>query len=385
MGIGKLKKLLATGSLVLASSLGAMTPDNTPSKENSVETVQKTSGISSSRIINKAGSPIFVNLFQDQLQIMANTDIGAAILKDLPREVNFIIAPTPMYAEEAGFWDGENCTIYDDTLIASSGGAPALIAHEIRHAIQGYKYAKDYLQMPTEQQIVYGKIIEIETRLQDALMKEELYKKNCPMTRSYGFATADWMDYRRIKMEIAKKNPQLSPDQVERMAKTQFVVDTWQGNYQKEGYEQREGVRTFKDWIQTYNENCLKRANRRCLSVRPKPDITVNENLVKRHHEIMQEFIERMGIDVPADFFDDLKHDKSLMVIRNPQELAIIGKHFDKELKMVIMPRDNFIQVGGIVVAKDNSTLMFAPEKREEFKKEIQKKLLNHQTKRGSR
>ena len=39
---------------------------------------------------------------------------------------------------------------------------------------------------------------------------------------------------------------------------------------------------------------------------------------------------------------------------------------------MVVIPRDNFVQAGGIVLAKDNSTVMFSPEKKMEFKKEIQ-------------
>ena len=214
-------------------------------------------------------------------------------------------------------------------------------------------------------------MMEIETRLQDALMKEELYNQNAPATRTYEFATADWMDFRRIKAEISKKNPNLSANQVERMAKTQFVVDTWEGNHQRREYDQKPGVRTFKDWIQVYNKNALRIANQRCWANVPPPDLTVDEGLVKRHHEIMQEFVDRMGIDAPASYFYDLRHDKTLRVIRDSQELAAIGKHFEKDLKMVVMPRDDFVQVGGIVVAKDNSTAMFSPEKRKEFEKEI--------------
>ena len=373
MAMNGFKKILATTSFAAVSAFGAMGADNAPSESAKVETIQKLQDAASSRIINKAGSPIFAQLFQDQLKIMANTKIGAALLKELPEGVNYVIAPTPEYAEEeAGFWDGQNCTVYDDTLLSANPGKAVLIAHESRHAIQGHKYDKDYQHMPAEQQIAYFKMMEVETRLQDALMKEELYNQNAPATRTYEFATADWMDFRRIKAGIAKKNPNLTADQVERRAKTQFVVDTWEGNHQKKEYDQRPGVRTFKDWIQLYNKNALRIANRRCWATVPPPDLTVDESLIKRHHEIMQEFIDRMGIDVPSDYFDDLRHDKTLRVIRDPQELAAIGKHFEKDLKMVVMPRDSFVQVGGIVVAKDNSTVMFSPEKRTEFEKEIQ-------------
>ena len=248
------------------------------------------------------------------------------------------------------------------------------------------KYAKDYVYMPTEQQIAYEKMIEVETRLQDVLMKEELYAQNAPATRSYTFATADWMDYRRIKANIAQANPNLSADQVERMAKTQFVMDTWQGNYQKKEYDQQDRTRSFTDWIRTYNEHSLTLTNpKRCWAIRPLPDMTVDESLIEKHRKNAQEFISRMGVDVPPDFFDDLKYDKSLRVVRNPQELAIISKHFGRELKMAIMPRDDFVRVGGMVVAKDNSTLIFDPKKRKELEKEIQETVLVNQARQTSR
>ena len=384
MAMKGLKKSLAMGSFALASAFMPMSSQDAGRQQEKVQAVQKFREIASSRIINNAGSPVFTKMFQEQLGVMGQTKVGAAVLRDLPDDINYIIAPAPEYAEEAGFWDGKNCTIYDDTLLSVSGGA-LLIAHETRHGIQGHQYDKDYTQMPTEQQIAYAKMMEVETRLQDVLMKEELYQQGRPNTRTYEFATADWLDYRKIKGEIAKNNPNLPASKVERMARTQFVVDTWEGNHQKEGYDQSGHLRTLKSWVQVYNEKSLQLSNRRCMNVRPVPDMTVDENLVKRHHEIMQEFIGRMGIDVPSDYFDDLRHDKSLKIIRNPQELATIGKYLDKELKLAIMPRDDFVRIGGIVVGKDNSTMMFTPEQRKELEKEIQKTSLGNKIKQAER
>ena len=373
------KKTLAMGSFAVATALGAVPVQKEPSQLDKVQAVQKFRDVASTGIINQTGDPTFKMLFQNQLQIMAQTKIGAAVLNDLPKDVNYIIAEKPEYAEEAGYWDGENCTIYDDTLLSGTCGAASLIAHETRHAIQGHKYAKDYEHMPTEQQIAYSKMTEIETRLQDVLMKEELYQQNAVGTRSFEFASSDWVDYRRLKESIGRENPNLSADQVERMARTQFVIDSWQGNHQKGIYDQRMGGRTLKEWTRTYNENSLRSANKRCLAMRPVPDLSVDESKVQRHHEIMQEFIARMGIDVSPDYFDDLSQDKSLHVVHNPQELAVIGKHFGKELKSVVMPRDDFVRVGGIAIGKDNSTVMFGPDYRKEFEKEIQSVAAAHQ------
>ena len=375
-----LKKTLAVGSFASNSTFGTMTSHQESSQTTEIEVSSKCQEVISSRIINQTDENLLTKIFQDRFETMTKTKIGAAVLKELPGNVNYIIARMPMDAEEAGYWDGKNCTIYDDTILSSIGGSPALIAHETRHAIQGIKYAQDYVHMPTEQQIAYEKMIEVETRLQDVLMKEELYAQNAPGTRSYTFATADWTDYRRIKTNIAKVNPNLSADQVERMAKTQFVMDTWQGNYQKKEYDQQDRTRSFTDWIRTYNEHSLQLTNpKRCWAIRPLPDMTVDESLTEKHHKNAQEFISRMGVDVPTDFFDDLKYDKSLRVVRNPQELAIISKHFGRELKMAIIPRDDFVRVGGMVVSKDNSTLIFDPKKRKELEKEIQETALVNQ------
>ncbi|MBR6411806.1 MAG: hypothetical protein IKS41_01430 [Alphaproteobacteria bacterium] len=380
------KKVLAMSSFAVMSAAGAAPTPTEPQQMDKVQAVQRFRDIVSGNIINRAGDPTFKLLFQDQLQMMAQTEIGAALLRELPKDVNYVIAEKPEYSREAGFWDGKNCVIYDDTLLSASCFGAGLIAHETRHAIQGYKYGKDYEHMPTEQQIVFSKMMEVEARLQDVLISEELYQKNPSRARSLGATTADWRDYRRLKENIGKENPNLSADQVERMARTQFVIDTWQGNYQKGIYDQRDDARTFKDWTKTYNSGALRNTNGyRCWAQNPYPDTTVDKNLVQRHHEIMQEFIKRMGIDVPPDFFDDLRNDKSLSVIKDPQKLAAIGKHFGKELKMVVMPRDDFVPVGGLVVAKDNSTLMFTPEKRREFEKEIRGITLANQSQQASR
>ena len=387
MAMNGLKKTLAMGSFAVVTAFGAVPVQDKSTQLDKVQAVQKFQDVVSSRIINQTGEPTFKMLFQDQLKMMAQTKVGAAILNDLPKDVNYVIVERPEYEDKiAGFWDGKNCAIYDDTLISASCFGAVMIAHETRHAIQGYKYAKDYEHMPVEQYVAYSKMMEIETRLQDVLISEELYQKNPLRARSLEGTTTDLQDYRRLKESIRRKNPNLSADQVERMAKTQFVVDSWQGNHQKGIYEQQGGARSFKDWIGTYDSGALQSINyKRCWAMRPVSDLNVDENLIKRHHEIMQEFIGRMGIDVPSDFFDDLKHDNSFNVIRNPQELAIIGKHFGKELKMVIIPRDKFVPVGGLIVAKDNSTVMFTPDKRKEFEKEIQNISLKNQVQQAVR
>ena len=64
-----------------------------------------------------------------------------------------------------------------------------------------------------------------------------------------------------------------------------------------------------------------------------------------------------MGIDVSADYFDTLEHDKSLQVIRDPKQLEAISQHFGHKLQCLIVPRDEFVQVGGLAVHQDNSTV----------------------------
>ena len=371
-----LKKIFAMSSFAAASAFAPMSahgPVPEPVAQVArVDAVQKFREIASRRVINATDNPTFLQLFNSQLQIMAQTETGAAVLRDLPDDVNFIIQAKPENATEAGYWDGENCTIYDETLISTTASPATLIGHEARHGIQGRKYDKDYVQMPTEQQIIYNKMIEVETRLQDVLMKEELYQKNALGTRTYEFATEDFVDYMNLKASIQKENPTLSPKQLAQKARTQFVIDTWQGNYQKGIYRQEEGGRTFKNWLTTYNQNALYHANKRCLLMRPVPDLTVDEGKTARHYEIMQEFIQRMGIDVSPDFFDTLDQDKSLRVIRDPKALAGIQKHFDKDVKLIVMPRDDFINMGGIMVGKDNSTFIFPLDTRKQIEREAQ-------------
>ena len=384
MGIKGFKKALAMGSFALAS-IGPMSLNNAQPQTNRTDAVQLFREIASSRVINETGNPTFSQLFNSQLQIMAQTEVGASILRDLPSDVNFAIRERPEYAEEAGYWDGQNCVIYDDVLLSATASPATLIGHEARHAIQGYKYDKDYVQMPTEQQIIHNKMMEIETRLQDVLMKEELFQKNAVGTRDYEFATDDWLDYRRLKASIQKENPTLPASKIDRMARTQFVVDSWQGNYQRKIYDQRDDGRTFKAWLSSYNSRALLGANKRCLLTRPVPDLTVDESKVGRHHEIMQEYIARMGIDVAPDFFDTLEQDKSLRVIRDPKVLAGLQKHFDKEVKLVVMPRDDFVPTGGIMVGKDNSTFIFIPETGKQIEQEIQTTNLGVRAKQAER
>lgn len=363
----RLKKIIALSTFLTASALHPNpVPSQTAENKPSIQEIDL-----SRRILNTTSDPTFIELFKRQLEIASQTKIGASILENVPKDVKYIIVEKPENIEDAAFWDGENCTIYDDTLISPTCGPSTLIVHEALHAIQHSKYAQEYSLMPTEQRIIFEKINETETRLNDVLMKEELYNKKVSGSELYEFRSDDWMDYRRLREKIGKENPRLSKKQIEKMTRTQFVIDTWQGNYKKDTYSPINSFRSFRGWLSTYNAKSLQLSNRRCLLARPVPDLTVDESKVARHHEIMQEYIQRMDIDVPADFFDTLNQDKSLIVIRDPKILASFGKYFDKKLKLMVMPRDDFVKIGGIVVCQDNSTCMFSPEKRDIFKKEI--------------
>ncbi|MDY6408009.1 MAG: hypothetical protein SPL08_04860 [Pseudomonadota bacterium] len=382
----RLKQILSMGSIAVASALAPISVQNGDGRSAQAQVTQKCQEIATSQIVNETGDDTYTSMLKDQFQLMAKNTVGANVLRDLPNTIKFIIRETPDYAEAAGLWDGQNCAIYDDTLLSGcSGTASVLIAHEGRHAIQDTLYAKDYTHMPTEQQIIYNKMMEIETRLQDVLMKEDFYQRNFGPARQEEMLTADWMDYRRLKASIQQDNPKLPISKIERMARTQFVIDSWQGNYHRQIYDQSHDNRTFRNWTMVYNEKALQNANKRCLMVRPVPDLTVDEAKVSRHHQIMQDFIGRMGIDVPPDFFDDLSQDKSMRVMRHPEELAVVGKYFEKDLKLVVMPKDDFVRVGGIAIGRDNSTVMFGPEQRRKFEQEIQNSSLKWQARQGER
>lgn len=375
----RLKKKLAMGSLAAVSMFYPM-----ENKAQASETTQQSPKIEfhqntakALKIINESDEG-FKDLLTSQLDQLRQTDIGKDLLKNCPQKMNLIIKEKPEGIDVGGYFDGQDCIIYDDTLL--SMGAGILLAHEMRHAIQDSQYQKDYQNMPTEQVIVYNKIIELETRLQDVLLKEEMMKKKIGGFKTPEFKTPDLKDYLRLKQKITLGNPNLSEAQIDKMTRTQFVVDTWQNN-QRDIYDSTDAPRSLKGWTKTYNAQAIQQANNRNLSIMPRPSLSVDEGKVSRHHEIMQEFINRMDIDLPSTFFDSLDHDKAFEIIRSPQ---INGKnHFDKDVGMVIIPKDKNINVGGILIGKDNSTMLFTPEQRKLFQeKQIPtQKILNFHTK----
>lgn len=370
--MSKLKEMLAMGSLAMATAVHPLPTARAEPAPSPVKVQQTVQDIIDNRIVNEADDPFYTTLLTNQLKTMAQTKIGADVLSQFPTTSKWVIKSTPEYAEADAYYDFQDCVIYDDALISATAGPCIILAHEMRHAIQAQQYASDYQQMPTEQTIVYKKMIELETRLQNVLMKEELYQQKAQGTRTSSFDSPDWQDYRRIKADIARAHPNVSAKQQERMARTRFVVDSWQGNDCADAYGKWTGNGSVRGWSMHYNALALGASNNRLKNQIPPPDLTVDPALTARHHANMQEFIQRMGIDVPADFFDTLKNDKSLQVVRDPQALALISRHLGEDLSLVVMPRDGGVRVGGIAVGKDNATRLFSPEKRKLFKQEIQ-------------
>ena len=304
---------------------------------------------------------------------MARTQTGHSLLEQLPEDISYVIQPKSEQDQgEAGHWDGQNCVLNNDFLRSYPADAFALVstlvAHETLHAIQGKKYEKEYQHMPTEQQVIHSKMMDLETRLQDVLMQEEFLKLNlleCP--------TTDWKEYKRLKNDIEERNPELSADEIERKARTQFVIDTWQGNFEKDVYKlgkQWNDPRNLERWTGVYDAMALENAafQRPFFSISPK-DLTVDPSQVARHHDIMQEYIQRMGIDVPDDYFDTLDN-SSLTVIRDPQELQRIAQHLGEKgpLQCVIVPKKNsYVKAESLVVLENNSTRMFDPNQQQQF------------------
>ena len=371
--MSKLKEMLAMGSLAMATAVHPLPTARAEPDPSPVKVQQTVQDIIDNRIVNEADDPFYTTLLTNQLKTMAQTKIGADVLSQFPTTPKWVIKSPLGYAREGAYYDYQDCVIYDDTLISTTAAPSVLLAHEMRHAIQEQHYASDYQQMPTEQIIVYNKMIELEARLQNVLMKEELYEQKALGTRTSNFVSTDWQDYRRIKADIARTHPNVSAKQQERMARTRFVVDSWQGNDRADVYDKcATDKQTIRGWSRYCNEFALGASNNRLKIQIPPPDLTVDPALTARHHANMQEFIQRMGIDVPADFFDTLKNDKSLQVVRDPQALALISRHLGQDLSLVVMPRDDNVRVGGIAVAKDNATRMFSPGKRKLFQQEIQ-------------
>ena len=376
----KLKKKLAMGSLATVSIFYPMEnkaqAEEIPQQSTKIEFYQNVA--KSLKIINETDAG-FKDLLISKLNQLQQTDIGKNLLANCPKNMTLIIREKPEGVDLAGYFDGQNCVIYDDTLLSMSGDI--LLAHEIRHAIQNFNYQQDYRKMPTEQTIIYNKMIEVETRLQDVLLKEEMIKKKIPPYQTPEFQSSDLMDYLRLKQKIISENPNLSETQIDKMARTQFVIDTWQNN-QRDIYDSTGAPRSLKEWTKAYNSQAIQGANNRNLSFIPRPNLSVDEGKISRHHEIMKEFISRMNIDIPDTFFDTL--DKSnFEVIRSPKKLAEIKKLFDKDVAVVVIPKNRDSKVGGILVGKDNSTTLFTPEQRKTFQKnEISsKKALNSTSK----
>ena len=365
--LSKLKKRLAIGTLTATSLFYPLEGDSktvtTDPEPQKMEFRQK--GSITPNIINEA-SDGFKDVLMGRLDEFRQTDVGKKLLESYPSDMSLIIKESPEGNNIGGYFDGKNSVIFDDTILAMGGSV--LIAHEMLHAIQNHKYAQDYTDMPTEQTIVYNKMIELETRLQDVLLKEEMIKKKVGAYNTPEFYTTDLNDYMNLKKKIKSENPTLTDAQIDKLSRTQFVIDTWQHN-RRDINKKNYFPRSFGDWTDTYNNQALSHANKRCLAIRPKPSLTVDESKVSRHHEIMQEFIQRMDIDVPDTFFDNLDQDKTLEVIRDPKRLSSIGKHFGQDLKLVVMPADKNVSMGGIIVGKDNSTKIFTSRERREMNK----------------
>lgn len=363
-----LKKRLAMSGLVAASVLSPIkgeTETVMPEQNNPHVVHHEKEYGTALKVINQTSDEVFRDLFMDRLHDVQQTDIGKRLLTNIPEDTTVIIKEKPSHAVYAAYSDGQDCVIYDDTILDPRNGST--IAHEILHVVQHTKYWQDYDDtMPTEQLLIYQKMMELEARLQDVRLKDEMQKR-LPQLRILDFPSADLKDYRQLRQKIKAENPKLPDNQIEKMTRTQFVLDTWQNN-RRDFYETADRERSLGYWVDTYNAQAIQHADRGHMCRFSRPDLSVDEGKIQRHHEIMQEFIKRMDIDVPDHFFDTLDQDKSLTIIRSPKILADIEKQFNKKIQMVIMPTYNTDKIGGLIVGKDNSTLLFTPKQREKIK-----------------
>ena len=119
----KLKKKLAMGTLAAVSVFYPM--------ENRAQASEATQQLANIELNQGAIKPIkivnetdagFKDILVSKLNQLQQTNIGKKLLANCPSKMNLIIKEKPEGVDIAGYFDGQNCVIYDDTLLSMGGG-----------------------------------------------------------------------------------------------------------------------------------------------------------------------------------------------------------------------------------------------------------------------
>ena len=177
------------------------------------------------------------------------------------------------------------------------------LAHEMRHSVQqkeGRSNNPSISGVEGYADLASRKLIEVETRLYDTIRMDQFFagKALTDKEDEYG----DLRFYRSLK-EQAKKDATLKgideQDReafIERQARTNYVKALWEAPFN--GYRAFKITDTFEKWHRGYNIQAHKNSFLDFVGLRD----------VKAENQLVQKFIDEMGVDLSTSYFLDKKN-----------------------------------------------------------------------------